>query len=320
MKLHPVEKKVLSTIHEYRMIERGDKIITAVSGGPDSICLFRTLYHFQKSLDLELIIAHFNHGLRPYEDKKEEEFVLNMAKQFNVDFFCDKADRKLKINAPSLEERAREIRYQFLEKVLDKSQAQKIALGHNMNDQAETVLMNLMRGSGITGLSGIPPVREKLFIRPLIHTSRDEIYAYLRHYDIPFMIDSSNLDKRHFRNKIRLEILPYLTKYQPKIIQHLDGCAFLSRQEDEFMEGKAKKAIKKVSLGSSEDNLEISLEDLARFPMSLQYRMIRQAIKKIKGDIRRITVEHIRRVFSIIDNAKPQIKINLPDRGTSRLH
>lgn len=313
MKLDPLEKKVLSTIHEYRMINSGDKIIVAVSGGPDSVCLLRNLSRFQEFFDMELIIAHFNHGLRPDEDEKEEKFVFNMSRQINAEFICEQAGNNLRKTGSSLEERARNIRYQFLEGALQKSNAQKVALGHNLNDQAETVLMNLMRGSGVTGMSGMHPVRENRFIRPLINITRDEINNYLKKYNIPFMVDSSNLDKRYFRNKIRLEIIPYLTKYQPNIIQHLDRYAFLSRQENEYIDEKAKKALEKVSLDLSRDSLEISLEGLAHFPLPLQYRIIRQAIKKIKGDIRRITAEHTKRIVSIINNAKPQININLPD-------
>ena len=179
MNLHPTEKKVSLTILEHRMISSGDTIVVAVSGGSDSVCLLKILFRLRKWLNVSLIVAHLDHGLRPQEDEKETEFVANLARTLNLTLAYDKADNLTKAHGSSIEEKAREIRYQFLEKVLDEYHAQKVALGHNMNDQAETVLMHLLRGAGPTGLSGMPPIREERFIRPLINISRDEIKRYI---------------------------------------------------------------------------------------------------------------------------------------------
>ncbi len=177
------------------MVNSGDKIVVAVSGGPDSVCLLKILFQLQRWLNISLIVAHLNHGLRPKEDERETEFVANLSRSLNLTLAYDKADNLTKAHGSSIEEKARKIRYQFLEKVLDEYHAQKVALGHNMNDQAETVLMHLLRGTGPTGLSGIPPIRQKRFIRPLIDITRDEIHTYLKQKDISFMMDSSNLKK-----------------------------------------------------------------------------------------------------------------------------
>ncbi len=313
MNLHPTEKKVLLTILEHRMINSGDTIVVAVSGGPDSVCLLKILFRLRKRLNVSLIVAHLNHGLRPKEDERETEFVANLARTLNLTLAYDKADNLTKAHGSSIEEKAREIRYQFLEKVLDEYHAQKVALGHNMNDQAETVLMHLLRGAGPTGLSGMPPIREERFIRPLINISRDEIHTYLKQKDISFMMDSSNLEKRYLRNKIRLELIPLLLNYQPQLIEHLGELAFLCRQEDQFMEEEANKGLQMVTLDSLDHSLDLSLTTLKNLSTALQYRVIRQAIKRVKGNLRRIDIGHIKAIIDLANNMRPQIKMNLPE-------
>ncbi|HUU40129.1 MAG TPA: tRNA lysidine(34) synthetase TilS, partial [Desulfatiglandales bacterium] len=201
----------------------------------------------------------------------------------------------------------------FFEKVLSDYNAEKAALGHNMNDQAETFLINLLRGSGPSGLSGIPPVRENRFIRPLINTTRGEIHAYLKEKAAPFMFDSSNLDKRHLRNKIRLELMPILLEYQPRIIEHLSELAFIIRQEDQFMGEEATHRLKPLILDSSAHALDVSLPDLKKLSTSIQSRIIRHIIKKIKGNLRRIHTVHIKAIMDLGNNSRPQAKLNLPD-------
>jgi len=313
MNLHPAEKKVLLTILEHRMVNSGETIVVAVSGGPDSVCLLTILFQLQRWLNISLIVAHLNHGLRPQEDERETEFVANLAGSLNLTLAYDKANNVTKAQGTSIEEKAREIRYQFLERVLDEYHAQKAALGHNMNDQAETVLMHLLRGTGPTGLSGIPPIRQRRFIRPLINITRDEIHTYLKQKDISFMMDSSNLEKRYLRNKLRLELIPLLLNYQPRLIEHLGELASLCRQEDQFMEEEAEKGLQMVALDSSEHSLELSLDTFKDLSTALRYRIIRQAIKRVKGNLRRIDIGHIKAIIDLADSVRPQIKMNLPE-------
>jgi tRNA(Ile)-lysidine synthase len=313
MTLHPIEKKALLTILEHQMVNSGDKIVVAVSGGPDSVCLLKILFQLQSWLNISLIVAHLNHGLRPKEDERETEFVANLSRSLNLTLAYDKADNLTKAHGSSIEEKAREIRYQFLEKVLDEYHAQKVALGHNMNDQAETVLMHLLRGAGPTGLSGMPPIREERFIRPLINISRDEIHTYLKQKDIPFMMDSSNLEKRYLRNKIRLDLIPLLLNYQPQLIEHLGELAFLCRQEDQFMEEEANKGLQMVTLDSSDHSLDLSLTTFKNISIPLRFRIIRQAIKRVKGNLRRIDIGHIKAIIDLANNERPQIRMNLPE-------
>jgi tRNA(Ile)-lysidine synthase len=311
--LHPTEKKVLSSILGYRMIDRGDSIIVAVSGGADSVCLLKILYALRKHLNISLTVAHFNHGLRPREDEKETEFVAKLAKKLNLALINDISKNITKVHGSSIEEKAREMRYQFFQKAINENHAQKLALGHTLNDQAETVLMHFLRGTGITGLSGIPPIRQNCFIRPLIDITRDEIHSYLKENDESFIMDSSNLETRYLRNKIRLELLPLLLDYQPKLVEHLGELAFLCRQETRFLDGEATKLLDMITVDSSKNSLELLLTNFTTLSSSLQYRIIRQAIKKIKGNLRKIERGHIKTIIDCANKDKPQIKVNLPE-------
>ena len=316
MKLDHTEKQILSTIHQYQMIESGDIIIIAVSGGPDSVCLLNVLVQLCERLNFSIVVAHLDHGFRPREDEKETRFVTGLAKRFDLPLACSKAHFETEELKSSIEEKAREIRYQFLEKVLADYHAQKIALGHNLNDQAETVLMHFLRGTGPTGLAGMPSVRGNRFIRPLIALKRNEIQAYLTQKGLPYMVDSSNLEKKYLRNKIRLELMPLLLDYQPRLIEHLGELAYLCRQENQFMVEESREQIHAMILNSSENLLDLSLTGLKSLSVPLQLRVIRQAIEKIKGNLRKIDSIHIKAILELGGSAKPQAKINLPDNIT----
>jgi tRNA(Ile)-lysidine synthase len=312
MKLHPTEKSVLSTVREHEMISSGDRVITAVSGGPDSVCLLEILFRLREIINVSLIVAHLDHGLRPGEDERETEFVETLARRLGLPCSCARAEQLTNART-SLEERARELRYRFLERVADEHHAQRVALGHNMNDQAETVFMNILRGAGSAGLSGIPPIRGNRYIRPLIHTTREQVLAYLRQKDLPYMMDSSNLEKEYLRNRIRLELMPSLLTYQPRLIEHLHDLAFLSREENRYMEQEAEKCLQEMLMRSSEQAFDISLDAFQGLPSPLQYRVLRGAIRRAKGNLRRVDLGHIRAIIELVKNRKPQAAINLPD-------
>ncbi len=313
MNLHPTERKVLSTILEHNMVEPNDVVIVAVSGGADSVCLLRILARLEDRLAMSLVVAHLDHGLRPLEDEKETEFVAELAGMLNLPFAQEKAHNLLRVPGTSLEEKARITRYGFFEKILSEHNAQKVALGHNLNDQAETVLMNLLRGSGLRGLSGIPPIRDNRYIRPLIQVTSDEIHAYLKDKNMSFAFDSSNLDRMYLRNKIRLDLIPLLLGYQPRIIEHLGELASLCREKTESIEEEARRVLRKATLRASQDVIDLSINALKDVPVSIQFDVIREAIKRIRGTLRRITREHVRAVRELINNPKPQVRINLPE-------
>lgn len=312
--LYPTEKRVLLTIREHRMINSGDTIVAAVSGGPDSVCLLEILFKLRGELNIGLIVAHLNHGLRPQEDEEESRFVETLAKGLNLPYAYERAYNLAKTPGASVEEKARRVRYEFFERVLTEHDAQRVALGHNMNDQAETVLMNLLRGRGPMGLSGMPPVRENRFIRPLISIPRDEIQAYLKERGLAFMVDSSNLEREYLRNRIRLDLMPDLLAYQPRLIEHLGDLASLCRKENQFIEEEARKNLEKLKGDSSENVVHLSIEGLRNLASPLQYRIIRQAIEEVKGTPRRVDMGHIKAIIDLLNNPKPQLRIRLPEK------
>ncbi len=308
-----MEKKALETIRKYRMVTEGEKIIVAVSGGPDSVCLLNVLYRLKEILKITIVVAHLNHGLRPKEDGIETEFVSKIAEGLNCPFFIDKAHNLAGSTGASIEERAREARYEFLERVLREYDGQKVALGHNMNDQAETMLINLLRGAGPKGLSGIAPVRDNRFIRPLIYITGQEIHNYLEEKGIFFVTDSSNLDRRYLRNRIRLDLLPQLLRYQPRLFQHLSESASLLRQQSKFIEEEAQRCLHQATLDAGDHFLEISFSALDDLDSCIKNEIIRQAIKKLKGNLRRINNQHIKSILDLARKKRPQMQIHLPE-------
>jgi len=306
-------KKVDNTISKYRMIGHRDLVIVAVSGGTDSVCLLDVLHSLKGVLGIELVVAHFDHGLRPGEDASETEFVKSLAASFDCDFVTKKADPDLQPETASLEERARDVRYRFLKEVKEQFSAKKIATGHNLNDQAETVLMRLLRGSGPSGLSGIPPVRDMHIIRPLIEVTRSEIESYLSNRGLTHITDSSNSETRYVRNEIRLNLLPQLEKYQPKIIEILGRTAAIMREESTWLEAKATRWLKKWTEKGANDEIVLPLFQFKRLPEPLQNHVIRQALKRKGESLRRISLPNIDAVKRVATGKKPQAEVSLPN-------
>ena len=306
-------KKVKDTISQYRMISPGDLIVVAVSGGPDSICLLDVLNKIGKEMGLELIVAHFNHGLRPEEDEIETQFVKEFAEHLNLPFVAKKADSELKKEGSSLEELARKARYKFLESVRTMRKADKIAVGHTMNDQAETVIIRLLRGSGPSGLAGIPPVRDRVIIRPLLNIKGEEVEEYLNEQNLTYKIDSSNLKPTYLRNRIRLEILPLLVQLQPNLIEQLALTADILRQENEYFDSLAEAWIRNTIDSGEQGLVSIPLDLLQTLPSALKGRVLRALIKKIKKDLLRIEYDHVQAVSALINSHKPQGRLDLPD-------
>ena len=294
------------------MIRPGDLVVAAVSGGPDSVCLLHILHELKDALQVQLIVAHFDHGLRPAEDESETRFVRDMAGSLKLPFETAKG-RLLAKKAPgSREEAARTARYAFLERVRKKYKAGRIALGHNLNDQAETILMRLLRGSGPLGLTGIPPCRDGSIIRPLLEIERREIEKYLKAEKLAFVTDSSNLGTDYLRNRIRLEVIPILEKHQPQLAPLLGQTAEILRDEDAYLEKIAKAWLEKEAIRHPDGSRELSVPSFLGLPVALARRATRQAIATIKKDLRRITWEHIEAVQKLARAEKPQAVLKFP--------
>ena len=307
-----VIKKVRSTISRYNMMSPGDLVVIAVSGGPDSVCLLDILCKLKEELGIGIVVAHFNHGLRPEQDEHETRFVERMAVSLHLPFESERADPVVLKEKGSLEERARDARYQFLLQVKHKVSAQKIALGHNLNDQAETVFMRLLRGSGPSGLAGIPPNRDNEIVRPLIEVARSEIEFYLSQEELKYVIDSSNLKTSYLRNRIRLELLPELKKYQPRIVELLGQTAEIVRSEDELLLSHARAWIKKHS-EVDHGKVVIPLAAFTSLPDALKKRVIRFALRMTGGNLRRVNMRHITAIKAVAEAERPQSKVDLPN-------
>ena len=228
------------------MFNPGDTIIAGISGGSDSIGLLHLLLELD-SCSLNIIVAHVNHCLRKAESEKESDFVSKISKKLKLPFEYTEVDtaaycKHMKL---STENAARELRYNFFFELLEKYSANKIVTAHTLDDQAETVLMRLIRGSGLTGLSGIPPVTKNL-ARPLIRNPREQVREYLRSKNIEWQEDSSNKSKKFFRNKIRLDLLPLLKSYNPNIVEALFNYAELSRLDQNYINSVAEEEYKKI--------------------------------------------------------------------------
>ena len=207
-----MKNKVIETIKKYNLIDDNDKILVGVSGGPDSMCLL----HVLKSLNYDVCVAHINHGLRENANV-EEEYVRDYCRLNNIPFFAKHIKLKENLNGMTIEEAGRKARYDFFAEVLEKEKCTKIATAHTSNDNAETVIMNMVRGSGVNGLKGIEPIRENI-IRPLIDVTRREIEEYCETNNLNPKHDESNDELLYTRNKVRLELIPYIEKNESIVI------------------------------------------------------------------------------------------------------
>ncbi len=288
--------KARQAISRFNMLEESDRVVVAVSGGPDSMALLYFLNSIKRQLRLYLIVAHLNHGIRGSAAKKDAEFVERAAKKMRLRAVIksEYVPRIARKNKLSVEEAARNCRYDFYLAVAREYDANKIALGHTKDDQAETVLMRLVRGSGLLGLSGIPPVRtfeDKLIIRPLIDVSKEEILAFLAKKKIPFRRDSTNARPIYARNKIRLKAIPFLKKeFNPAIEETLVQIARNLRLDYDYLANIAETKFKRYAKlldGSVKLRLDFLKEETA-----LQRMIIRECIKRAKGDLNSVTYGH----------------------------
>ena len=253
-----LEDKVLDTINKYGMIKKNDKVVIGVSGGPDSMTLLNILNNLKEKIEIEIYVAHINHMIREEADE-ETEYVKEFCERIGVSFFFKRVDveseaEKLKIGT---EEAGRNIRYEFFIEVANKVGANKIATAHNSNDNAETVLMNIIRGSSISGLKGIEKVRDEKFIRPIIECNRDEIEEYCKINNLNPKYDKSNLENIYTRNKIRNMLIPFIKKeFNPNIIEGINRLSSIAYEEEQFINKIVEKEYKKLLISVNKNSEE----------------------------------------------------------------
>jgi tRNA(Ile)-lysidine synthase len=292
--------KVKSKIIE--LITPGDKVLVAVSGGADSMALIYLLEKFSKELSYNLFVAHLNHLARGKESDQDEKFVEKVAGKLSLPIFIDKIDIRNSSLKCSFQESARILRYQFLEKTLKSIKGNKIALGHTADDNIETVLMNLLRGTGLRGLAGIPETTGNV-IRPLLYFIRTELEEFLGDHNIAYRTDSSNSDTKYLRNKVRQEMIPFLKIFNPNISRSLLGLAEIARGEEQWMSERTHELYSKLVINQN-GTVYLDVVEFNKQHLAMKRRLVREILYQLSGSLRKFTALHVRQVLALFTHAR----------------
>ncbi|MBC7106471.1 MAG: tRNA lysidine(34) synthetase TilS [Firmicutes bacterium] len=315
-----VLSRVKATVTAYRMLEPGQLVLVAVSGGPDSVALLDILYTLREELGIGLAVAHFDHGLRP-DSAADAEFVRELGGRYGLTVHVERGEVALRRAAAGMspEEAARVARYEFLRRLAHQTGAQRVALGHHGDDQAETVLMNFLRGTGVAGLKGIPPVRDGLYVRPLLGLRRWEIEAYCAARGLAVRHDPSNRDPAFLRNRLRRELIPWLEeRYNPGLVPALMRTAEVCRAEDEYLSERAAEAYRAVRCGPEGGAVVLDLAGLDGLPLALARRVIRLAWREAAGPGRPLEFEGVERLLAAA-RARHPAAVTLPGGLSARI-
>ncbi len=310
--MDPLIKKVRDTIDKHGMLERGDRVLAAVSGGPDSVFLLHSLAELRGSYRLSLCVAHLNHQLRGEESRADAQFVEELAGRMKIPAVVESFDLPSYIEERgfSVEEGARRVRYAFLERIADEVSAQVIALGHTANDQAETLLLRLIRGAGTLGLSSIPPKRGKL-VRPLIEVAKDEILEWLSSRGVSYRIDSTNLALSCQRNVVRNRLIPELTLLNPQVVETLRRTAEILREEEEFLSCEVRRLLPGVLKRKDGAEVVLDLASFLDYNISMRRRIIREIVEELKGDLFGVSFKDVDSVLRLCESGRTGSRVSL---------
>lgn len=293
---------VKSTIANYKMLRQGDHVIVGVSGGADSLCLLHVLNRLKDELGIKLFAAHLNHQFRGVDAEEDASFVEEICRQWNIPCRIESFDVPAYAKAMGLspEEAGREIRYQLFERVKKEANANKIAVAQNQNDNVETVLMRLLRGTGLEGLKGIEPVRQDI-IRPLLECSRESIECYCTAHQLTPRVDKTNLEPVYLRNKIRLELIPYLqTSFNPNINEAVIRLAQVAREENEYLEQQGEILFKKMAEIEAH-SIKISKAALQEQHPAMQRRLLRKSLETLAETLNGFEYKHFQGMLQLLD-------------------
>ncbi len=301
-----MNQKVLETIRKYNLIEDGDKIVLGVSGGPDSICMLDNLREVKEEqiIEFEIYVAHINHMIRE-EAIDDEKYVQEYCKKYNIECFVKRADVQKIASEKKIgtEEAGRKVRYDFFEEVLQKTESNKIAIAHNKNDKIETIIMHLLRGSGLSGLKGIEPIRDNKYIRPLLECERTEIEQYCEDKKLNPRIDKTNFENEYTRNKIRNIVIPYIKKeFNPNIIQTLSRLSDLAADESNYIELQTQKAFEKILIAKEKEQITLNLKEFNKQDKVIKNRLILYTTKELMGSTQGIEKIHIEDIIKLCQN------------------
>ena len=305
-----MEEKVLQTIKKYNLIQNNDKIILAVSGGPDSIAMLNCLFNLKikleekENLRFQIYVAHVNHMIRE-EAKSDETYVQELCDKLNIPFFSKSIDVK-KIahnNKMGIEEAGRIERYNFFNEVMEKTNGNKIAIAHNKNDKIETIIMHLLRGTGLNGLIGLEPIKNNKYIRPLLECSRQEIEEYCEKNNLNPKIDKTNFDNTYTRNKIRNIVIPYIKQeFNPNIVETLDRLSDLVKEEELYITKQVEKIYREICISESKSKIILSLKQFNYQDKVIKSKILIYTITKIFGDSKGIEKIHIENLIKLCSN------------------
>jgi len=311
---------VLGFIQEQHLVPRQQKLVVAVSGGADSVCLLHILVKLREKLGIRLHVAHLNHQLRGAESEADAQYVADLARQFDLPATIERRDVKACQTKQrlSLEEAAREVRYTFLAQIAESIGADRVAVGHTVDDHIETILMHLIRGTGTRGLRGLQPSSQwqspgssLIVIRPLLQISRQETDAYCRHHRLMPRLDTSNLSLSPLRNRIRQQLLPLLQSYNPQVAEALLRTARIASDDLAFLDKEVARLWGEITR-EQENNIVLDKEKFVELPSALQRYLLRTCIEKLLGNLKDIETRHIEEIMAALN--KPAGKrISLPE-------
>lgn len=293
--MNSFEKCVSDTIQKYDMLKRGDRVVLGLSGGADSSALLCTLHKIYNT-DITIIAVHLNHGIRGEEAKRDMLFSRKLAEGFGITFISKEVSvpEYCKVYKMSEEAAGRKLRYDFFEEICKKYDCNKIAVAHNKNDKAETVLINLIRGSGASGLCSIPPVNGNI-IRPLIETSRADIEAYAKSNFIDFVTDSTNLEDKYTRNMIRNGIIPKMNSINDNAVDNILRCSHILNTENEFIDSYVQNL---NAVHISDNKARILRNTFENEHTAVQRRLILKAVEALSGSKLNVSAAQIEAVLS----------------------
>ena len=298
-----MKNKVIETIKKYGLIQAKDKIVLGVSGGPDSITMLDILRQIQEEFDFEIVVAHINHMIRK-EAIQDEEYVKKYCEKNSIEFFVKRIDVMSVANNRKIgtEEAGRFVRYEFFDEILKQTESNKIAIAHNKNDKVETIIMHLLRGSGLSGLKGIEPIRENV-IRPLIECERKEIEKYCDENKLEPRIDKTNFENDYTRNKIRNIVIPYIEKeLNPNIIETIDRLSEVVKKEDRYLEKVASNVYEKILIKQEPGQIILELKEFNEQDEVIKNRIILYTVKKLFGSSQGIEKIHINDIIKLCNN------------------
>ncbi|MFH1504049.1 MAG: tRNA lysidine(34) synthetase TilS [Candidatus Omnitrophota bacterium] len=309
-----VESIFVRTLEKYELVKRKDKLILGVSAGPDSVFMLYQFLRLKQEYKLYLVCVHFNHSLRQEADS-EQEFIKELCVKFKVKFISEKKDVNNFFKGDSLEQTARNLRFDFFLKISRQLKIKKIALAHHEDDLVETILMRLIRGSGLKGLRGFLPkskFKSLTIIRPLIEIRKKEIFEWLGQEKVSFCTDKSNFEEKFLRNRVRLKLIPLLEELNPGINANLHNLARNISLDYDFIYTFSYRKFLALRRKETKQSVYLDLKDLKELPEAIFNNVLIIAIESVKGDTRRIETKHLTEIKDLVYIRPSQSIVDLP--------